>query len=311
VDLDRDGRVDVLSGSYLPGDVFVGLGRVGGGFAAPRALTLADGTPLRTGRASWPFACDWEGDGDLDLVLGNMYGKVFLARNASGGAALALGAPQPLEVAGAPLALEETNAAPCIADWDGDDAHDLLLGTGDGTVLLFRNTAARGREPVLAAPHELVRKALDGEARVRLARSGQRARLAVTDWNADGRLDLVVGEHASEDGAARTLSPAEERELAAAIQASAELGTRRGALERAALARWLEAKGLPPTRSAEHYDDFLVEWLASAEGRALVAEAEELAARQRRLNPEWIEHGRVWVFLRRPASNAERPRDER
>lgn len=302
MDLDRDGHADVLSGSYLPGELYLFAGRREGGFAAPRVLGGTGGSPLRVGRASWPFACDWERDGDLDLVIGNMYGKVFLARNSSGGAALALAEPVPLEANDAPLVIEETNAAPCVVDWDGDGAHDLVLGTGDGTVLLYRNTSAAGAgEPKLGPPVELLPKALDGEAKVRLARPGQRARVAACDWNEDGALDLLVGEHADEEGPSVTLDATQQRELEAAIQQSVELGRRRGELENAALSRWLAAKKLPPSEANARYDDFLLEWLASDEARALTARQEELAAIQRRLNPQELEHGRVWVFLRRVA----------
>ena len=300
MDLDRDGHADVLSGSYLPGELYLFPGLAEGGFAPARVLTDTHGAPLRVGRASWPFACDWDGDGDLDLVIGNMYGKVFLARNSSGGAALALAEPVPLVAAGAPLVIEETNAAPCVVDWDGDGAHDLLLGTGDGAVLLYRNTHAKGAgEPELAAPVELIPHAPDGAAEVRLARPGQRSRLAVCDWNGDGRLDLLVGEHADEEGPGVELTAAQQKELAAAIRESSQLAQRRGELENAALERWLGAKKIPPAESAAHYDDFLVEWLATPEARALTARQEEVTAIQRRLNPALIEHGRVWVYLRR------------
>ncbi len=304
MDLDRDGRADVLSGSYLPGDLHLFAGASDGGFAAARVLTRADGEPLRVGRASWPFACDWDGDGDLDLVLGNMYGKVFLARNASGGAGLALAEPEPLRVAGAALEIPQTNAAPCVADWDGDGAHDLLLGTGDGSVLFYRNANRARGEPALEAARELLPKSPDGLPAVRLARPGPRARVAVCDWNEDGRLDLVVGEHASEDGPVVALDAAGQRELEAAIREGVELGQRRGALESAALARWLAERGLPASESSAHYDEFLLAWLETPEARALTARQDELAALQRLLNPELIEHGRVWVFLRQPAEAA-------
>ncbi len=302
MDLDRDGHADVLSGSYLPGELYLFAGRASGGFAAPRVLAGAGGTPLCVGRASWPYACDWERDGDLDLVVGNMYGKVFLVRNASGGAGLAFGEPVPLEAAGAPLVIEETNAAPCAADWDGDGDLDLVLGTGDGAVLLYRNTRQGPGEPILAAPIELLPRAPDGEAAQRLAHPGQRARVAVCDWNEDGRLDLLLGEHALEDGAERVLDAAERRELDEAIRESSALGARRGQLEGAAFERWLAAKSIPPGEGHAHYDAFLLEWLATPEARALAARQEELAAVQRRLSPELIEHGRVWICLRRATS---------
>jgi len=297
VDLDRDGRVDLVSGSYLPGEVFCFAGAAGGAFAAARRIDLADGEPLRVGRASWPFAVDWERDGDLDLVLGNMAGAVFLARNASGGAALALGAPAALAVQGEPLKLIPTNAAPCVADWDGDGAHDLLLGAGDGSVRFFRNTQRAG-EPVLAAPLVLVPPAPDGPPAAHPARPGSRARLSVGDWNADGRLDLLVGEHVNEEGPSVPLTPAQERERSEALRASAELGQRRGELERAALPRWLAEHGIPVGEASAHYDDFILAWETSREGRPLVQRQAELAAVLERLNPPVLEHGRVWVFLR-------------
>jgi hypothetical protein len=301
VDLDRDGRADLLSGSYLPGEVFWFAGTPDG-FAPARRVDQADGSPVRVGRASWPFAVDWERDGDLDLVLGNMAGAVLLARNASGGTGLTLAAPSPLEVEGVALKLVATNAAPCVADWDVDGAHDLLLGAGDGAVRLYRNTAARG-EPSLAAPVELVPPAPAGPPAARPTRSGPRARVAVADWNADGRPDLLVGEHVSEDGPAVRLTPAQAKELAQAQQAGAALAARRGELERAAFPRWLARHEIPVAEASTHYDDFLLAFETSQEGRALVEQQAELAARVERLNPALLEHGRVWVYLRRAPAN--------
>ncbi|HEX6881965.1 MAG TPA: VCBS repeat-containing protein [Planctomycetota bacterium] len=298
MDLDRDGRADLVSGSYLPGDVFWFPRAADGGLGDARRVDLASGEPLRVGRASWPFVGDWEGDGDLDLVVGNMLGAVLLVRNGSGGVALALAAPEPLRVAGAELKLVATNAAPCLADWDGDGAQDLLLGAGDGAVRLYRN-ASRSGEPILGAPVELIAPCPAGAPPARPTRSGPRARVAVADWNADGRLDLLVGEHVSEDGPPVTLDAAGERALEEALRASAALGLERGERERAAFTRWLAEKRIPPGEASAHHDDFLVEWEAGAEGRALVERQAELTATLARLQAPVLEHGRVWVYLRR------------
>jgi len=298
VDLDRDGRPDLVTGSYLPGDVFWFPRTEGGGLGAARRVDLAGGEPLRVGRASWPCVTDWEGDGDLDLVVGNMLGAVLLARNASGGAALALAPPVPLQAAGAELKLVATNAAPCVVDWDGDGAQDLLLGAGDGAVRLYRN-ASRSGEPALGAPVELIAPCPAGAPPARPIRSGPRARVALADWNADGRLDLLVGEHVSEDGPPVVLDAAGERALEEARRASAALGVERGERERAAFTRWLAEKHIPAHEASLHHDDFLVEWEAGSEGRALVERQAELAATLARLQAPILEHGRVWVYLRR------------
>ena len=300
VDLDRDGRVDVLSGSLAPGDLLLFPGREEGGFGAPKPLRDARGDPLRVGRGSLPCVSDWEGDGDLDLVVGNMAGKVFLARNASGGRALSFGDPQPLSAGGIEIDLGTTNAAPCVADWDQDGRADLLLGAGDGRVLFERNVAGQG-EPVLAAPVELVGRSSpaigSGSAAVAPA---TRTKVAVWDWNDDGRPDLVLGDFAPESSAAPVLNAEQQRTLELAMRESVELGQRRGELERKALASWLEQRHVPPGEAWEHYEDFLLEFQQTPEARALARRQDELTALQKSLNPPLVEHGRVWVFLRQP-----------
>jgi hypothetical protein len=81
------------------------------------------------------------------------------------------------------------------ADWDGDGRRDLVVGDTDGFVWWFRNTTS-ARAPVFA---EGVRLEADGRAikvygeepETRLAGY---ARVDVTDWDGDGRVDLLVAD---------------------------------------------------------------------------------------------------------------------
>ena len=119
MDLDQDGRVDVLSGCW-PGEVHLFRGVEGGGFAEGVTLRGPGGAPLKADKASVAHAFDWDGDGDLDLVLGGIGGAVWVARNETAEDGLVFGAPAPLEADGKPIHADGGDSAPFVADWDAD-----------------------------------------------------------------------------------------------------------------------------------------------------------------------------------------------
>jgi len=73
VDFDGDGRQDILAGSW-PGEIYVFRRQEDGHFAAGKVLTDAKGKAINVGSAA-AFAADWDGDGDLDILLGDFCGN--------------------------------------------------------------------------------------------------------------------------------------------------------------------------------------------------------------------------------------------
>ncbi len=89
-------------------------------------------------------------------------------------------------------------AVPSVADWDGDGAHDLLVGNSEGRVLFFRNSGS-DREPLFGLGEPLtaggqpihVQPGYYGIQGPFETRWGYTCP-AVTDWNGDGLPDLLL-----------------------------------------------------------------------------------------------------------------------
>jgi hypothetical protein len=186
VDFDGDGKLDVISGSYSPGELYLFRGKGNGEFAKAEVIKDSYGKALNAGAASAPFAVDWDGDGDLDLIIGNIDGVVALAVNNGTRQEPVYALPVPMRAADKPIKLNG-DAGPTVADWDGDGTPDLLVGDGAGQVVLYRGTnRQKNGIPRLMAGRVLV----PGSNGV----TGMRMKLCVTDFNGDGKLDLLAGD---------------------------------------------------------------------------------------------------------------------
>ena len=191
--MDGDGTLDMLSGSF-PGTLHLFAGE-GEGHAAGRTLKDADGDDVTCGSAVVPYAVDWDGDGDLDVLVGELAGYIYLLENTSSSKALTFASPERLSAGGEKITVPGGHSGPTVADWDGDGRHDLIVGCGDGSVQWFRNESASG-PPQLAAPVALLSGSASelGQIYGTEPICGRRVKVAVADWNADGKLDLLLGD---------------------------------------------------------------------------------------------------------------------
>ncbi len=93
-----------------------------------------------------PALADLDGDGDLDLLIGNSDGGITYARNVSSGSTVRFEiADQTL------LSVSGTYASPAVSDVNGDGLPDLIVGVRRGTLSLYLNRGTRTQPRFSAA----------------------------------------------------------------------------------------------------------------------------------------------------------------
>jgi len=207
--------------SYVEGDVRLLLpGREIEGFRGPenqlkktRAIYSSTNvhSPKEGVRANqWQY-CDYDGDGDLDLIVGvgdwsdygwdnafdkqgrwtrgPLHGYVYLIRNTGAAGVPQYGKAEKIFAAGKPMDVYGM-PSPNFADFDGDGDLDLICGEFIDKFTWFENTADRARPKYAAGRHLTYRgKPLKMDLCMIVP--------VALDWDRDGDTDLVVGQ---EDG---------------------------------------------------------------------------------------------------------------
>ena len=209
MDLNEDGKVDILSGSYsrkesnMAGLFQVLWGEGKGKFKKAQQLLGSDGEPLIIQATrkqvtdkicTRPTAVDLDGDGKLDIVTGNFAGSFAFFKGLGKGK---FSPKYSWIMSGGSRLMVQAHSDPFFVDWDGDGDLDMLSGSGQGGVFLCTNVGSKTKFD-FAKPKTIVEAVgysggtVFGDAHVK---GPQRAtRVYADDINGDGKLDLLVGD---------------------------------------------------------------------------------------------------------------------
>jgi len=225
-DWDGDGDWDLISGNSAGYIAFIenlsGRGvarpqwaepkRLAAGGETVRILAGPNGSIQGPAEAKWGYTtvsvADWDGDGLLDILANSIWGKVVWYRNSGTRTSPKLEAARAVEVEwegeqpalawgwvrpeGKAL-LTQWRTTPVTVDWDKDGLVDLVMLDQEGYLSFFQRAARDGKR-VLLHPKRVFCDAKGAPLQLNPRRGGHsgRRKLCLTDWDGDGKCDLLV-----------------------------------------------------------------------------------------------------------------------
>lgn len=201
-DFDGDGDLDLICGEFVDRmTYFENIGsRTKPNYAAGRFLTYQGHALHMDECIITPVAFDWDKDGDVDLVVGQVDGRVALVENTG---KIMDGIPEFLPPVFFQQESHELNfgalATPFSFDWDGDGDEDIISGNSSGYIGFIENLDGRNpprwaRPVYLEADTHIIREQAGYNGSVQgpcEAKWGYTAPV-VADWDADGLPDLIT-----------------------------------------------------------------------------------------------------------------------
>lgn len=183
-DWNMDGKKDLIVGDFH-GKVwfFVNIGTDAAPLFGTPTQMLSNNAPIDVGQYAAPFVCDWNHDGQKDLVVGNEAGQAMLFLNtASANGTPTLGTPTIISNISGDIDVGKFSK-PWVVDYNGDWLDDLIIGNVDGVIRVYYNMGNEQK------PEYGYGENIQPEN----AGIGQYAAPCITDWNNDGTIDLLFG----------------------------------------------------------------------------------------------------------------------
>ena len=201
-DFDGDGDLDLICGEFV--DRFTWFENIGTRkdpkYAKGKFLNNAKGLIRMDLEMMMPVAIDWNGDGNVDLIVGDEDGRTALIENTGK-------VKNDMPIFKSPVYLKQKSdyvkfgalVTPYSVDWDDDGDEDLICGNSAGYIGFIENldggNPPKWNKPVLLeADGKPIRimAGKNGSIQGPCERKWGYTTLSVADWDGDGLKDIIV-----------------------------------------------------------------------------------------------------------------------